>query len=584
MASNTLHGRYKLYKRGTEKVVDWLVKTANNCCDITLIIKSLQHKHKDGTKETKEKCTSTPKAHIKGRELALLAEAIASAEPPIDIPSTILDVVNEVIAGRKSCAGWYAAQSATEGDEMARENAGHAHFIRILEKVQDTLTSTKKAQAKSNSTTTSAKSAGTTSTGAKKNEDLTNLFTCLEVEEPSVSATAERTSAPSSKVHENVAFEVQDGGDQAFAIWCLFEDLYDIRSFVIDTWFEYSNGDVSLLATTVTTDIAFGLMRRANNDFIAAHPQFKDYNVALAFLGVSAMIAGEQTIMYTAEGAPASMGHSAGTDPGNLLCHSASISLDVFRLDVFQSIASRLGLPERPYDECDDLYSRLRALKHHAFGQLILNMVPHIADCFVARTQEMRQYGSVESTGDEFLEGLLRYSHDDKLPIWFVVACQTSMDIHDFTQSNPAVGADALCDWLLSTKDCVSKYQRLTETFKERFLEPFWTPAFDALVAKNAALVESIQAIKAGGTYGEQKHEEDKCFDCVDGVPLRPVIDLPVTAGVKLYKNKVALHVFGTMIANDGAVVLAIVHLYRAARYYGLVKSAWHDMDFLLDQ
>lgn len=42
MAGNPIVGRYKLYKQGTTKLIQWLAQAAGACCDLTSILKALQ--------------------------------------------------------------------------------------------------------------------------------------------------------------------------------------------------------------------------------------------------------------------------------------------------------------------------------------------------------------------------------------------------------------------------------------------------------------------------------------------------------------------------------------------------------------
>jgi len=49
MAPNPIVGKYRLYKTGTNKLVQWLAKAASACCDISTIINSIKVK---GPKKT----------------------------------------------------------------------------------------------------------------------------------------------------------------------------------------------------------------------------------------------------------------------------------------------------------------------------------------------------------------------------------------------------------------------------------------------------------------------------------------------------------------------------------------------------
>ncbi|KAK4544053.1 hypothetical protein LTR36_004551 [Oleoguttula mirabilis] len=248
MATSPIIGRYKLYKAGTTKVVQWLAKTAGACCDIGSIISSLK------TKSTKKKKKpSREPVQISTRDLVALAEAIASTDPSVDIPVDILQIIKEVIAGRQVCA----------------------ECPRILARAVKQYT---KPQPKK-----------TQEPGKSHASTLNNIFALLEVEElsdaPVGSAPDPATSEPAKVVPSNSSPKIEynfleveeEDGSLAFELWCLLQDMNDVRNLVRESWIEYSKGEISLLAADVITDTAFGQLRRTSQDFTARHPRFKNY-------------------------------------------------------------------------------------------------------------------------------------------------------------------------------------------------------------------------------------------------------------------------------------------------------------------
>jgi len=208
-----------------------------------------------------------------------------------------------VIAGRQFCADWYASQSIHQDSDLAKQNAAHTHFIEILQKIWNLLNSTVKPS--------STKRAQDNAKITSDVESMGNLFACWEIEEPSEPplASAPDTGAlPPSTGHrpekqvrqdrsskrarkhrikshseaksksgfEGVEFQLLDDEDGgiAFALWCLLQDLNDVRNCIQASWLEYGKGDVSLLAADVITETAFGLMRRATDSFVAVYPRF----------------------------------------------------------------------------------------------------------------------------------------------------------------------------------------------------------------------------------------------------------------------------------------------------------------------
>ena len=66
-------------------------------------------------------------------------------------------------------------------------------------------------------------------------------------------------------------YELEDRVDieHAFIIFCFFEDLHRIQNFLQDIWKEYKNNNCDLTVASVTTNLAFNLVRRAEDELIA---------------------------------------------------------------------------------------------------------------------------------------------------------------------------------------------------------------------------------------------------------------------------------------------------------------------------
>ena len=158
---DSLYGRYKLYKSGTEKVIRWLVEASAS-------LQAHPNTTQTGTKKSENRVhtKTTPPIRIHFKELVLHAKSIASADPPRGIPFSIIDVIKEVITGRKICAEWYASESSKDGSDLAKENDFHTHFIQVLKKVRNILTAAISGWAKSTTKLKAATSRLTQATGS----------------------------------------------------------------------------------------------------------------------------------------------------------------------------------------------------------------------------------------------------------------------------------------------------------------------------------------------------------------------------------------------------------------------------------
>jgi hypothetical protein len=88
---------YKRYKVETQKVVTWLFKTVSECRPDT-------SPHRYHLKRNTHKRNDPSVTKIPLNEFSLLAQTIASADSPIEVPRGILQSLNSFIGKRKKCA------------------------------------------------------------------------------------------------------------------------------------------------------------------------------------------------------------------------------------------------------------------------------------------------------------------------------------------------------------------------------------------------------------------------------------------------------------------------------------------------
>ena len=96
-----LVGRYKLYKKGTKQLVNWLAKTGSRCCDLKKVLKSMNCGLPSHKKRTSK---DFMEVEVGTRELIKLAEAISGSDPPTDVPEEVIATARDVINGREECA------------------------------------------------------------------------------------------------------------------------------------------------------------------------------------------------------------------------------------------------------------------------------------------------------------------------------------------------------------------------------------------------------------------------------------------------------------------------------------------------
>jgi hypothetical protein len=136
---------YHKYKKGTNNFVQWLAETAR-------ATGTIDHVFKNGPKETipasggRLKGAARKQAKKAGlmqnattyqipiKSFKILAEAIAMTGG-VQVPASVFMTLRAVIRGRKGCASWYGRTSDPDDNATKENNAGHNHFIEVLEDV-----------------------------------------------------------------------------------------------------------------------------------------------------------------------------------------------------------------------------------------------------------------------------------------------------------------------------------------------------------------------------------------------------------------------------------------------------------------
>jgi hypothetical protein len=119
-------------------------------------------------------------------------------------------------------------------------------------------------------------------------EGWESRFAALDVEESTENLDEETPSAPAKPIYELAPETKADTNEEKlFAMFCLFDDLARLRKFLLDLWTDYLLEKNDLIATAVTTNTAFQLAIRTQDEILAAYPDCGDYqNVLSTILAV----------------------------------------------------------------------------------------------------------------------------------------------------------------------------------------------------------------------------------------------------------------------------------------------------------
>ncbi|KAF2774350.1 hypothetical protein EJ03DRAFT_5303 [Teratosphaeria nubilosa] len=595
MAPQPLTGRYKLYKAGTAKLVDWLATTASRCCDIRIVIKSLAGSGNVQSKPIRPpgKSKGPETVELSTQELIQLAEAIISARPPVDIPEHIIEIIRNVIGGRRECAAWYAGQALEIGSDVQKQNETHRYFIMVLERILDLLADARsrlKVAVPTVTPVTNAKTSAKQANLTSKEEELSNMFACLDLEEPSEILLEPPASiaTPSIKL---VNFRLQKKQDDAaFQVWCFLQDLTDVREYVKNTWLEYVKGEVSFLVASSVTDTAFGLLRCADEEFTETSPlQDSGWESLLEFFGLTSFARGNVVWLCPEKPGDHPKEQQSSINIVELLCPIAHRAIWNYALDM--AALCQAEAARRKGEKFEGLGLESWYGWHH-FCEVLLELTPQLHE--ITHGSSCRHV-----VLDEFVQGLVECHSKRRVPMWVVHACQIYLDIYDMLGDHVEHGAGAIDAALGRYDEIVTNLRRYSIKYNDK-LEDVRNG-----VNRLTAVVKAqnrYEAMRFTDERADSPMDDDAIFshaDCKDGCCKATCLDenehatrehptslmerlLPAHAGAVLLDWAVSMHDAGCMLANHDFIVLSIAHLYKYMRTTGLLKSDWHDMEFVL--
>ncbi|TVY48092.1 hypothetical protein LOCC1_G002056 [Lachnellula occidentalis] len=294
MASQFVSGTYQSYKVGTGKVLHWLYENALKCGYGVEQTEDSEEgdgeAHAKASKKAKPKpkpkkgkgnkakgsgkakpkntnaSTGASPKYVTVNELPALAEAIATSESKVKVPVWVISMIEQVISGRKKSARWFSRQAGdTTNSDFEESNISHQHFIEVLENILSILLGLQEPTTKP-----AAKKGGLDESDPL--EQVTNIFEALEIEPDTEHTMTEPTpSAPKTqKSIPDVVFEEERSMEETlWLIYCFFEDFNIAREHLKDLWTTYKHGAIDLSTAALSTNTAFELFKRAEDELVA---------------------------------------------------------------------------------------------------------------------------------------------------------------------------------------------------------------------------------------------------------------------------------------------------------------------------
>ncbi|CAK1365679.1 unnamed protein product [Cercospora beticola] len=508
--------RYLLYKKGSQQVVNWLHKTARGLGGHSKSLDKL--------------CVD---------DLPSLALTINNAK--IELPKNIASTLSDVIYLRQKAHEWYSSLARDDfvgGDDRIGDfNKSHRYFIEKLKVVRATLDPTGAKASKHDALHQQQQQQGASA------PDISNMFANLDLEEPCDGAPNSATGSATKPESSNMTPDVlagEPGDERPFKIWCMLQDVRDIRVFVRELWRRYYDGDFTFPTAAYVTDMAF----RAVSDIVSANADkaLRHYAAIVVLMDLKIGQSTDGIVSFSStidEGAN-------GLDAADLYCAPAFCILQEFLISCQVDHAADSPQSEARYFRRHPLAVALRGLQ----SQLKLLAGTHYESGYLGPLAL-----------DQFTYNILSICKYGVIRTATVVQCQMYLDVYD------ALGQQ--------TTSVTSMLRPVAASVDKTFDDYAQTrsPRFQACIEKDSKYLRELTKISREDRFpGAQLRDACK--------PSSLFAVLPVLAGT--YLHELLRHATSHSIrcVNSSFETIGAAYLYAAMK--GTPK--WEAMDLLLDQ
>jgi hypothetical protein len=599
---------YATYKSDTDYVANWLATTASRCGYVFEALDRDQAQSKQfgvpiSTQPVSQTGTGVPR--LKGRARKLARDASAKGTPQsteqeksapskvytipiksftilashivahrklrVKVPAVMRIRIDRAIAYRKEHQTYFGGDQTTDSSSI---DNGHTHFISVLERVREILgprmtiesdlggTSRKRDDLKlENSEASSSRNAY----GYLEVEQVSETF--LNHERP------ENLSPRKGKNREDVRYQAEclsKAEEQLYGAQDLLKSVWEIRDYLRRLWKMYRHDQIDLHAASVTTNTAIIMVRHLQENYDRCFPDHADYHSIVAMLYNGMCKLKDQD--------PTSQEHS--DDIINMTMYDEAEQMLIPTWVILSQINKSI-VPGRIWiyagDHTDPLDATLPwckllprdKIKHDqqtlynaftsftAFAKLHVDRVQPISD-------------------DELLRGVREMSPNKDLPLWFVFAVQSFLDVQHHLGPEKLRAFSELqqgARWLTA-----SIGQSIS--FHKNLPHPAWPAEIETSLpdmvgmldtwTKNDMIREEV-LIASGGQLPRFMQKE----------PFNILKQYPSLCGIWLFAFRYSAQILSILFAGRWNSVAYCAHLYNALSHEGLVGK-WQDMESLL--
>jgi hypothetical protein len=486
-----------------------------------------------------------------------LATSIVKSSLAVMVPPDITRAGLRAIMARKCCTSYFNEIKAKSNQSIEQADE-ESSFVVVMEELLLTL------QPCFSISADKAKKAPPMNKSASFQE-IQSIFAALQIEE--AVGKAEESSISVSAMASELSFieleplkgEKDLAEEKLFAIYCLFDDLSQLRSYIVDLWTEFKHGKVDLITAAVTTNTAIQLAMQVQDELLEAYPETTDY----------------QNILNTLLTCLVGPGHEQEEE----IEIDDSIADWIFMPtnNILDDFCDILKPGQVPYLNRDQIgrYNPLRdrsqlsqAEKQQEDTTLLIGILPEF--CFISKHQV-----ALLAT-DQLTRGLCQMVVTKVIPVWLMFAATIFLDVHHSLREGYLQTFEQLMRKCEAAKATLERHFVLSEGLvkpaiwprqNERTLHRFLDEIGHLLVDDPILPLKASQARRLGQpapssieTYYLLKRS-------------------PILCGVMAFAIDLEMQKLGVLLVNTMGTVAFGAHFYNALQQKPRPVIPWPMMD-----
>jgi hypothetical protein len=560
---------YQQYKKLTDNIARWLVETAEQCgytydAQTTPKPSKEDAPHRPAKKpdcgETSAPTSDTPLHRIRLAQFTELAQVIAASKKAVVTPR-VIRLFQTTISLRRQYSRLFGTQKGhLKTSSTSERNASHFYFVEILEQVLEIL----KPQ----------------SLGPEKKVDeeakqsvAENRFNNLQPVEHDEPDYLNDSHAPihngvtvmDSSSPRHVVYETESDNEEEiyFAIYCFFEDLREIRTYVRRIWTEYKLGIRLLENVAIITNTAIDFVRRAHEELRVSVPRIS-HSIMLSsyFFMFSCLM--------------------RGVDP----LHREEAG-DWYNYEM-EDVADLVYLPNQVIlsSFCDVLSpGYMPQFKPGHFGiynpeasRSGMTLRQKLAENKILVTEILAEFcllghcKAVLAGQDELTRGLMEMYNTKNVTTWLCFATQIYLDINHILRRQIRTGLE---DMTVAGKIAKSSLQATLKFTAPSTLKG-WPKSNDKILLDSITFIDvwilddAVEKIRRQllGSQVQGKNE-----------PYFLLARHPLLCGLLKFSITLMLHKAGTAVAETWGSILYVAHLYNTLRQNSELSIPWPDIE-----